>query len=158
MQDGQKRKVVTRSECFWCLSLFLLCIKLAEKNKKFTSWSSVFWPSRYVSCLFIPLLSIFGSRTSVIPASGTPNRDPDRGLGKEGSGGMHAYVLVSVWGYGATSREMGQQGSKERALFTEILCSVLRDRWCKLSKSLNVFCLMSKSALKINIIVLCFIV
>jgi hypothetical protein len=45
------------------------------------------------------------------------------------------YVLVSVWGYGATSREMGQQESKEWTLFIEILCSRLPGQGCKVSKS-----------------------
>jgi hypothetical protein len=46
-----------------------------------------------------------------------------------------AYVLASVSGYRATLREIGQQESKEQALFTEILCSMLRGGGCKVSKS-----------------------
>jgi hypothetical protein len=33
MQGVKNRKVLTRSQCFWCLSLFLFYIKLAEKKK-----------------------------------------------------------------------------------------------------------------------------
>jgi hypothetical protein len=54
---------------------------------------------------------------------------------------------------------MGQQESKEQTLFTEILRTMLCGRGYKVSKSQpEHFCLKSKSVLKINKIVLCFIV
>jgi hypothetical protein len=53
---------------------------------------------------------------------------------------------------------MGKQESKEWALYRNFVFHVVVEDAKCLEVSLNIFCLMSKSALKINIIVLCFIV
>jgi hypothetical protein len=54
--------------------------------------------------------------------------------GKEGSGGTrkHNFSFSSrIWSH--IEREMGQQVSKVQVLFTEILCSMLCSRGCKVS-------------------------
>jgi hypothetical protein len=57
MQGGKHRKVVTRSQCFWCLSLFLFCIKLTEENKILPVGHQSSGPLDM--CFVIPFLSKF---------------------------------------------------------------------------------------------------
>jgi hypothetical protein len=74
MQGGQNRKVVTRSEYFWCLSLFPFCIKLAEKKKICQLVISLLVLS--IMCLVCSFLSraLFRFRTLLIPAFSIPAR------------------------------------------------------------------------------------
>jgi hypothetical protein len=51
----------------------------------------------------------------------TPDHGPKQRLNVRKTLVVHAYYLVSVWGYRATSSEMGQIESREQAPFTEIL-------------------------------------
>jgi uncharacterized cysteine cluster protein YcgN (CxxCxxCC family) len=54
---------------------------------------------------------------------------------------------------------MGKQESREQALFTEILCSMLHGQGCKVSKSQpERFLSYVQECTQINKIVLCFIV
>jgi hypothetical protein len=49
---------------------------------------------------------------------------------------MHEHYLIFIFKiWSNIEREMGQQESKDRILFTEILCSVLCSTGCKMSKS-----------------------
>jgi hypothetical protein len=150
---------------FWCLSLFLFCVKLAEKNKILPVGHQPAGPldmcfvipflSESFVCpvLFIPFLSPFGSRTSAIPAGGAPKQGPEQRLKVRKALEVHANMIRSN-----TEWEMGQQVRSRLALQKfYVQCCVIDVIKC-LKVSLNVFCLMSKSALEIVVIVLCFFV
>jgi hypothetical protein len=56
--------------------------------------------------LFILALSPFGLRTSVIPAGGATKQGPEQRLKVRKALEVHAnIILVSIQGYGTTSRE-----------------------------------------------------
>jgi hypothetical protein len=105
MQGAQNRKVVSRLECFWCLSLFAFCIRLTEKNKILLVGHQPSGPLNLcLICSFLPW---------TLPGQGplqswqvALQQGPEEQRFKVMKFLVpRIYVLVSVWGYGATLRE-----------------------------------------------------
>jgi hypothetical protein len=146
---------------FWCLSLFLFCIKLAEKNKILPVGYQSSGPLNL--CFVIPLLSewdplcvlscsflswALSGQGPLQSGQMTHEQEPEQRLKVRNAPEVCANMIRSNIERDVRSKLTLQKFFVQYCVIEVIKC---------LKVSLHVFCLMSKSVLEIVIIVLCFI-